>query len=49
MFADKIANFCEVKIYVDKTPNFNYNTAPRAKIQQLGNLIFYSCKSKFRR
>ena len=25
------------------------NTAPRAKIQQLGNLIFYSCKSKFRR
>ena len=26
-----------------------FNTAPRAQIQQLGNLIFYSCKSKFRR
>ena len=29
--------------------NLDNNTAPRAKIQQLGNLIFYSCKSKFRR
>ena len=26
MFADKIANFSEVKIFVDKTPNFNWNT-----------------------
>ena len=29
--------------------DFANNTAPRAQIQQLGNLIFYSCKSKFRR
>ena len=46
---DKARQGLLIVILMSSDKFFTYNTALRGQIQQLGNLIFYSCKSKFRR